>query len=374
VVVSVNHRLNVFGYLDLSEYGEKYSESANVGMLDLVAALEWVRDNIENFGGDRNNITICGQSGGAAKVTTLMAMPTAKGLFHKALIQSNSTVQVSEPSYSKKLAELVLAELNIGKHNIADIHKVPTTKLLEAGLIAETKLGPTPKNIGRFGWQPVVDGKIVPVHPFDPLPSSISAHIPLMIGTARNESSPSINDVAMESIDENGLLEKLINKYPRSGKSLYQAFRHVHPFVKPVEILSYISPYNPMAFLQAQRRAEAQHGPTFLYMFNWKTTLLSGRPRAFHCSDIPFMFYNTQLCETYTGATEEALMLSQKMASALLTFARTGNPNHKKLVNWPEFTLKNKATMVFDNISKVVADPDSAARELLTHLIYNKET
>ncbi|MES2278115.1 MAG: carboxylesterase/lipase family protein [Bacteroidota bacterium] len=374
VVVSVNHRLNIHGFLDLSDYGEKYAKSANVGMLDIVAALEWVRDNISNFGGDEDNVTIFGQSGGGTKVITLMAMPAAKGLFHKAISQSNSIVQVATHAYATQYTALVLADLNVGKENIAELHQVKPVRLQEALAAAERKMGGNvPADVGRPGLQPVVDGRVLPMHPFDPTAPVISANVPFMVGTTRNEASASINNAPMESLDEDGLKKRLIDKYKTNGELVYQTLRKVHPDVKPVEILSFISAQNPMAFLQASRKSAQNAAPVYLYLFAWHTPVLDGRPRAFHCSEIPFAFANTARCQNYTSDTSEARKLADKTARAWLNFARYGNPNHKGLPEWPAFTDANGAMMVFNNKCEVRNDPDGDARKLLQRLFYNKE-
>ncbi|WP_461101344.1 carboxylesterase/lipase family protein [Spirosoma koreense] len=373
VVVSVNHRLNVYGFLDLSDYGSQYVQSGNVGMLDLVLALEWVRDNIAQFGGDSGNITISGQSGGAAKVTTLMAMPSAKGLFHKGISESSSTVQVATHDYASQLAGLVLTELKLSKANLADIHKISFPRLTEAGLAAEKKLGTNfPAGVGRSGWQPVVDGTIIPAHPFEPTVPAYSANIPMIIGTNRNEASASINNAPNEALDEAGLKQKLTERFADKSESIYQVLRKVHLKAKPVEILSYIAPYNPMAYLQAERKAAQGGAPVYLYLFSWQTPVLDGRPRAFHCAEIPFVFANTDRCETMTGGGDEARALGNQMSQAWLSFFRTGNPNHKGLPNWPAFTIEKGETMIFDKKPEVRNDPDGEARKALEQVFYKR--
>jgi para-nitrobenzyl esterase len=374
VVVSINHRLNAFGHLDLADYGDKYAGSGNVGMLDIVASLEWVRDNIENFGGDKNNVTIYGQSGGGTKVITLMAMPSAKGLFHKAISQSNSIVQVATHEYAARFAAQVLAELKIDKANIDDIQKVPVADIITAMAAAEKKMGPNvPAGVGRPGLQPVVDGKILPQHPFDPGAPALSANIPFMVGTTRNEASASIDNAPTEDISEADMKAKVLAKYPTKGAAVYEVMRKVHPQVKPVEILSFLSAQNPVAFLQAQRKAAQNAAPVYLYMFAWHTPMLDGRPRSFHCSEIPFAFNNTDKAENYTGGSDEARKLSQKVALAWINFARTGNPNHNGLPAWPSFNKQPGAMMLFNNTCQLKVDPDGEARQLLERVYYNKE-
>jgi len=374
VVVSINHRLNAFGYLDLSDYGSQYASSANVGMLDIVAALEWVRDNIGGFGGDQNNVTIFGQSGGGTKVITLMAMPSARGLFHRAISQSNSIVQVATHEYSTQITANVFAELGIGKDDIHKIHEVTPAQLIAALAATDAKMGgKVPAGVGRSGLQPVVDGNILPAHPFDPVAPAISAHIPFMVGTTRNEASASIDNAPLENLTEDGLKQRLSAKYGLKADDLYRVLRKVHPDVKPVEILSFISAQNPIAFLQAERKAAQQAAPVYSYMFAWHTPVLDGRPRSFHCSEIPFAFDNTNRVENYTGDSGEARKLANKVALAWINFARTGNPNHSGLPAWPSFNDKPGSIMVFNNTCEVKIDPDNEARKMLEHIFYNKE-
>lgn len=374
VVVSINHRLNAFGFLDLSDYAQEYSSSANVGMLDIVAALQWIQDNIANFGGDKDNVTIFGQSGGGSKVTTLMAMPSAKGLFHKAISQSNSIVQVSTHAYASSITRALLQELGLAPGEIAQLHKIKPARLAEAISITEIKMGSSvPKDVGRAGLQPVVDGEILPNHPFDPVAPALSADIPFMVGTTRNEASPSIDNAKMEFLDEISLLRKLTTRFGESkAQALLRAFRKAHPNDKPVELLSYVSAQNPTAFLQATRKAAQKRAPVYLYMFSWHTKALDGRPRSFHCSEIPFVFNNTDRCENYTGATAEARALGRKMAMAWINFAKYGNPNHQGLPVWPRFSAENGAMMEFNTHCSVKHDPDSPARQLLEEIFYNK--
>lgn len=374
VVVSVNHRLNAYGFLDLSDYGSKYASSGNVGMLDIVFALEWVRDNIGNFGGDKDNVTLFGQSGGGSKVITLMAMPSAKGLFHRAISQSNSIVQISTRAYAKQITELVLADLKITKDNIADLNTVKNERLQAALDNASAKLGSkVPADVGRAGLQPVVDGKILPVHPFEPTAPTISANMPFMVGTCRNEASYSINNAPLEKLDDAGLVKRLADKYGEKAASMVQVLRASHPNDKAIELLSYVSAQNPIAYLQASRKAAQKAVPVFLYMFAWHTPQLDGRPRSFHCSEIPFAFANTDKTENYTGASDEAHALADKVAKAWINFARHGDPNHDGLPQWPAFNDDNGAMMVFNNTCEVQHDPDGESRKMLTRIFYNKE-
>ena len=202
VVVSINHRLNMLGYLNLAGFSEKYAASVNVGMMDIVAALEWVRDNISNLGGDPANVTIFGQSGGGSKVSNLMVMPSAKGLFHRAAVHSGSALRTGSMENSAKLAAAVVAELGLNPSTIDQIQKVPYERLLASVNAAQAKLrGGQPAGGGgggALGLSPAVDGKLIPAHPFDPTAPQITARVPMLIGTVLNERSPSAFNPKLE--------------------------------------------------------------------------------------------------------------------------------------------------------------------------------
>ncbi len=377
VVVSLNHRLNVFGHLDLSEYGAQYADSANAGILDLVAALEWVRDNIANFGGDPGNVLIFGQSGGGGKVSTLMAMPAAKGLFHKAVVMSGSTLRVAVPEDSRKLAAAVLAELKLSKAQVQKLQDVPVATLIEASSAAQRKLmQPMAGGMAfgmprgrRIGWSPVVDGKNLPAHPFDPAAPAISAEIPLMIGTTLNEMSPSAFNAELESMTEDDLRKRAEARYgPKTG-AVIEACRKVYPKVKPVEVLSILSSVRLNAVTQAARKAAQGAAPAYLYQFCSHTPVLDGRPRATHCADIAFAFYNTDVSASMTGGTAEARELGAKVADAFINFARKGDPNHSELPVWPVFDAEKVPTMCFDNTCEAKNDHDGVLRRAVSEAL-----
>lgn len=374
VTITHNHRLNVFGYLNLSELGgEQYASSANVGILDLVAVLEWVRDNISNFGGDPNNVTIFGQSGGGAKICTLLAMPAAKGLFHRAIIQSGSTPRNTLPEDSSRLAAAVLAELSLSKSNIDELHRVPVESLCVAARSAAGKMGPpsdrysgirTPPR--KITWGPTKDGKILPDHPFDPVSPALSAQIPILIGTNMNEFVNGVDNPEAATLTEDELERRLHVSYGTRAQDILQAYRTEYPTAKPFDLFSVVSMayFRQNAFLQAERKAMLNAAPAYEYLFAWKTTALDGRPGAFHSCEIAFVFDNARRCINYTGPTTEALRLSARISQAWINFARYGNPNHSDLPKWPVFG-KAKETMIFDNACVIKNDPEGEGRLLL---------
>jgi para-nitrobenzyl esterase len=365
VVVSLNHRLNVLGHLNLAEYGTRWVASANAGMLDLVLALEWVRDNIANFGGDPGNVMIFGQSGGGSKVSTLMAMPAAKGLFHKAAIQSGSQLRQSTPDVSAKLAAAVLAELGISASQVDRLEAVPIAKLIEAQGAALRKAFPASAIPGGGGgWRPTADGKILPQQPFDPVAPSISSNVPMLIGTVLNEQTHGINHPEYESLTDEQCARRVQERYREKGSAMWDAYRKAYPKAKPFDVMSrlFAAPSRQNAVLQAERKTALGTAPAYLFWFTWQTPVLDGRPRAFHCSELPFVFDNTDRCAAMTGGTAEARALGAKMADAWIAFARKGDPNHAGIPKWPVFSAEKGPVMIFDNKCEVRNDPDRAER------------
>jgi para-nitrobenzyl esterase len=371
VVVSVNHRLNSLGYLNLAEYGGRWSAAGNVGMLDLVASLEWVRDNIANFGGDPANVTIFGQSGGGGKVGVLMAMPSAKGLFHRAIVESGSTLRSSTPDNSGKLAAGLLAELSLSGSQVDRLQTLPVEQVVAAGIAAQRKLVPPGGNIpgsgGGVNWGPTVDGKILPNHPFDPGAPAISADVPMIIGTVLNEFTNGIGHPEYESMSMDEVRKRVSNRFGAKSDAIIAAFEHAYPGAKPFDLLSVIQagPVRQNAITQAERKAALKAAPAYLYWFTWQTPILNGRPRAFHCAELPFVFDNTDRCAAMTGGTTEARELGARMSECWINFARKGDPNHNGVPRWPAFSADKIQTMIFDNQCEVKNDPAGEARKSL---------
>jgi para-nitrobenzyl esterase len=368
VVVSVNHRLNSLGYLNLAEYGPRWADSANVGMLDLVASLEWVRDNIGDFGGDRNSVTIFGQSGGGGKVGVLMAMPSAKGLFHKAIIESGSSLRQSAPESSAKLAAGVLSELGLSGSQIDRLQELPYEQVVAAGVTAQRKLVPRGGNIPGSGtgvnWGPTVDGRILPQHAFDPAAPAISSDVPMIIGTVLNEFTTGIGHPEYESMTLDEARRRVDARYGAKTGRILEAFQKAYPSAKPFDLMSLIfaTPTRQNAIMQAERKAAQKAAPAYLYWFTWQTPVLNGRPRAFHCSELPFVFDNTDRCAAMTGGTQEARELGAKMSESWINFARKGDPNHSGIPKWAAFTTEKVPTMIFDNKCELKIDPAGEAR------------
>jgi para-nitrobenzyl esterase len=372
VVVSLNHRLNAMGYLNLASYGDRFAHSANVGMLDIVAALEWVRDNIANFGGDPQCVTIFGQSGGGGKVSTLMAMPAAKGLFHRAIVESGSMLRAGTPDTSSKLAAELLAELNLKPDQIDQLQSLPFATIVETGnrIVARNRPAGPPnfhKMAEAMGWAPIVDAVVLPHHPFDPGAPQMSANVPMIIGTTLNEFVTALNHPEYELMTKAELVAKVHAVHPSNAEAIIAAYSVSYPKAKPFDLWSMISisSVRENAVTQAQRKAALGAAPAYLYQFAWQTPVLDGRPRAFHCSEIAFVFDNTDRCENMTGGGEVPRELAAKMADAWISFARTGKPDHPGLPGWTTVSEHTAPTMVFDTPCHLVGDLDSAELRLI---------
>lgn len=368
VVVTHNHRLNVFGFLNLAELGGRYASSGNVGMLDNVAVLEWVRDNISNFGGDPGKVMIFGQSGGGGKVSHLMVMPAAKGLFHRAGVQSGSTLRSGSPEASMKLAAAVLRELNIDKSQIERLHAVSASALVTAqraalGRLAGTGAAPGPGS----GWGPVADGQIIPAHPFDPAAPAISSNVPMLIGTCLNEMVNGVDNPEVDTFTQDQLMKRVGERYNSKAADIVAAYRREYPKESAFGIWAAISAARARqnAITQAERKAAQGGAAVYQYIYAWRTPVLDGRPGTFHSSEIAFVFDNADLCVQYSGGGPEALALSRKMGAAWAAFARTGRPHNEGLPDWTPFTAEKHATMMLDNQCRMKIDPEVEGLRLI---------
>jgi para-nitrobenzyl esterase len=372
VVVSLNHRLGPLGYMNLQDYGDKWSRAANLGQLDLIAALEWVRDNVGRFGGDPSKVLIFGQSGGGGKISTLMGMPGAKGLFHRAVIQSGSSLRQLTPDRSGSLSAATLQELGLSKASVDRLQEVPVEAIVQAGLRAQRKLQPVaaaPGTGAGLNWGPTVDGTSLPRHAWDPAAPESSAAVPLMVGTVLNEFGNSIqaNDPSLDSLTADEMRKRLAAQRGDKAPALLEALQRKFPKATPSELLSRSTGMTARmnAVTQATRKAAQNGAPAYLYWFQWQTPVLDGRPRAFHCSELPFVFANTDRCAAMTGGGVDARALAAKMADAWVAFARNGNPNHAGLPQWPAFSEQKCETMILDTTSGVKNNPDGEERAAL---------
>ena len=356
VVISINHRLNVLGFTYLEEFGgPDFAQSGDVGMLDIVHALQWVRRNLERFGGDPNMVTIFGQSGGGRKVGTLLAMPSAKGLFHRAIIESGPTISLVERNQATRVASELLSKLGLNKSQVRELQNLPVERVMSAYFAVTRSM-----NVDQMtmGFSPTVDGKAVAQHPFAPTASNVSASVPLMLGSTRTELTTS-SDAAAFSLNDEGLSKRIHDLLGDPAGHVIDVYRKANPGATPSDLYFLIASdnrYGAPVMKIAERRAALQKGPVYLYYFCWETPLDGGRYKSPHTIEIPFAFDNIKT-NRMTSDSPDAPALADKVSSAWIAFARTGNPNTPKLPPWPAFNSKDRATMVFNNQSKVENDP-----------------
>lgn len=359
VVVTINHRLNVLGFADLSEFSRDFAASGDVGMLDIVQALKWVRTNIANFGGDPNTVMIFGQSGGGRKVETLLAMPSAKGLFHRATVESGAALQVAGREVAIRNAEQLLAKLGIAKADVHELQKLPVERILTAYFAVVRDERGVDQTVN--GFSPAVDGTILPQQPFQPAASPVSADVPVMIGCTRTEMTLfSLNDPSAFQLDEEGMHKRVQDLLAGEAPGMIDLYRKLNPGATPSDLYFLIASdyrYGAPTMKIAERRAALKKGPVYVYYFRWETPVQGGRLKSPHTMEIPFAFDNVKISARLTGGGPEAMALADRLSDAWIAFARTGNPNTPKQPHWPAFTAKDHATMVIDSTSRVVNDP-----------------
>jgi len=363
VVVSVNHRLNILGFLDLSACGPEYAQSANVGMLDIVKAMEWIQKNIEAFGGNPDDVTILGESGGGGKVGTLMCMPAAKGLFHKAIIQSGTLVNTMTKEKSRALGLAVLEHLRLTPNDVEKLDTIPYLDLVKAGNDAIAKVsGPRkPGSPTMFGFSPSADGVVLLQQPFSPGFAEISNGIPLMMGTTLNEligTAYGEKELTLEQAKE-----RLAKVYGDRTDQYIELFAKAYPDYTPQDLLSVDTAFRPFTIRTADARASETNAPLYVYLLAWKSPVDDASKGSFHGLDIPLAFNNVDLRPDWTGNAEEAWELADKMSSAWINFVKTGNPNAEGVLPmWDPYTAENGETMIFDNECRIVNNHD---RELM---------
>jgi para-nitrobenzyl esterase len=374
VVVSINHRLNVLGFLDLSAYGDKYKHAANVSMLDIVAALQWVKENIADFGGDPNNVTIFGQSGGGAKVNTLMAMPSAKGLFQKAVNESGAfRSDMIDKTITQQVAAEVLKALNLQPNQVDSLQTVPYATLSAAGKKALQVVGDKLRAEGKqtgllgfgLGWGPSVDGEDIPYQLFSTEALNLSKDVPLLIGTVKNEFMTSLF-TGRSNASADSVMSYIKSRYGAKADAYVAAVKAAYPNdTKPTDLMDVDVLFRPGAVEEANIKSALNAAPVYMYLFTWQSPVMDGKYKAVHCSELPFVFNNIARCEQMTGGTKEAYALAEKVSDAWINFARNGNPNAKSLPNWPAYNTTNTATMHFDNKCEVKPQMDKALFDLV---------
>ena len=369
VFVSVNHRLNILGYLDLSACGPQYAQSANAGMLDIVKALEWVKGNIENFGGNPSDVTILGESGGGGKVGTLMCMPAAKGLFNKAIIQSGTLLNTMTKESSQALGLAVLENLGLTPNDVQKLDTISYQDLVKAGNDAVMKIsGPRkPGSPTMFGFAPSADGVVLLQQPFSPGFADISKDIPLMMGTTFNELMPTFYAEKELTLDQ--AKERLAKIYGNNVDQYIELFAKAYPNYTPQDLLSIDTNFRPFTIRTLDARSAQKNAPVYAYLLAWKSQVDNATKGSFHGLDIPLAFNTVDLRADWTGNTKEAWKLADKMSSAWLNFVKTGNPNAEGVLPmWEPYSAVNGATMYFDNECKIVNNHDRALMNLIKPL------
>lgn len=361
VVVSVTHRLNAFGYLYLPEIGgAKYAESTNVGMRDMALALDWVQNNIENFGGDPDRVTIFGQSGGGGKVSVLTAMPSVQGMYHRGIIMSGSTLEIENADSAAEQTERFIEYA--GVDSVDALQRMPWQQLNAAAESHPFRMGPT------------VDGSSVPQHPYSPEAPTMSTSVPLIIGTVEYEAN-FFPDTPLDPIDEDTLL-RLVRTETGAGETqardLIDVYRNGRPNIDNVDVYQIIASdvrFGLNAHTQAERKADRDAGRVYKYYFTWQSPVRDGKLKSYHCIDIPFAFNNVEVSASMTGAGNDRYALADEISGAFAQFARTGDPNHSGIPQWSAFDARQRQTMVFDSNTRPESDPHGAERMALTALL-----
>jgi len=375
VVVTLNHRLNAFGFSHFGDIGgPEYAMSGNAGMLDIVAALQWVRDNVDRFGGDPSRVMIFGESGGGQKVSMLMGCPLAKGLFHRAAIESGPGIRMLDRNNANHVSEVYLQELGLAREHLADIQEMPTDRLLSAFFPTMAKTGGiTAGLIDNFS--PVIDPVVLPQHPFAPTAAPYAAHVPLILGWNRTEMTL-FADPAAFTLDEAEMTKRVTAIHGAAAARIVATYKAKYPDV-PVPDLHFLiwSDYPTMLFenLIAERRAVQHQAATYLYRFDWRSPVEGGRYRTPHTMEIPFVFDNTKVMASMTGGTQQAAELAAKVSDAWIALATSGDPNSAKagLPGWKPYSQNERSTMLINSESHLATDPEREERELFYRLYPN---
>ena len=365
VVVTVNHRLNIFAHLYLAEYGEQFADSGNAGILDLVQSLEWVRDNIAQFGGDPDNVLIFGESGGGMKVSVLMAMDAAKGLFHRAVVQSGPYLSTRETDIAAPGAAALVAQLGLTQENIDQILTMPPEQIEQAALeVVEAG--------GSATWTgPVFDRRNVTQQPFEPVAPAQSRDVPMLIGTTRTEMSllagarrPELFELTWETLPA-----AMANAAPdMDTAAVIAGYQALQPEIEAPEL--FFTAITDNGFLrrsitQADRKAEQGGAPVYFYLFNWNTPVDNGKWKAPHALEIGFVFDNVAKSASMSGIGEEQQNIADLMAESWIAFARTGDPNNPITPQWESYNATDRPMMVIDETPEMVNHPRGKQLALL---------
>ncbi len=369
VVVTINHRLNMMGFTHFGDMGHnQFESSGTIGMQDIVHALEWVQNNIEQFGGDPNRVMIFGESGGGRKVATLLGMPSAKGLFHTAVIESGATLRLPDRERANYLAEQVLEELDLTKTNLPQIQQIPLNQIMTAYHAVVARNTSTDAG-GSFA--PTMDGVVLPYHPFWPSASPVNPEIPVIVGANRTEMTYFADDAAF-SLDETGMHQRVAEIVgPDNLEAVVNVYRQQNPGASSSEIFFLISSdsrYVMQSITIAERRAALNAGPTYLYYLTWETAETGRGALSPHTLDIPFIFDNVR-DHPLTSGSDTAIALADKISDTIIEFAHSGNPNVGKLPQWQPYNAETRATMIWNDISQLLIDPISEQRQVMQPIL-----
>ena len=370
IVVGINHRLGALGFLHLDDLaGEDFANSGNLGLHDIILGLRWVRDNIGSFGGDPQRVLIFGESGGARKVSTLLAMKEAEGLFSCAAIQSGPGIRFPSNDNQTKRARYLLEELGLQVSDVARLREVPHELLVKAGVRAgqriRSELEPGVPFYETYGFAPVIGGGL-DHPPFDPSAPETARNVPILIGTNRHEMSLAYTaDKRFDVVDSDQLAAETAKIAGNHADQLLSVYRQSYPDASNRELLLTMTAdhsHRKDSITLAERKLDLGGADVFMYRFDWETSVFGGLMKAAHTYEIPHVFDNTQLCAGMTGGTAAALMLAQKMSDAWVNFARDGIPQAAGLPEWQAYDLSDRMTMIFDDDCRVDADPGRAER------------
>jgi para-nitrobenzyl esterase len=374
VVVTINNRVNAFGWLYLAALaGDRYAASGAAGMLDQVAALTWVRDNIARFGGDPGNVTIWGIAGGARKTSTLLAMPSAKGLFHRAIIESGAQLRIHPPDLATEMAVAFLRELGLKPGQVAELHTLPMQRLNQARAAVEARQNQMHRQqfgiYVQLGFVPTVDGTYIPTHNCDPFSPAVSADVPILIGTNKHESGNMlINDpkIVAESLTEDELKARIQPLVGTAAGLLSDFYKEIYPRASVAERYVLMASHRAFGFDvlgMAERKLALKKGPVYKYQFAWEAPAGSPGWRAYHELEGSFVFDNTTKVPRQSGGGPRAAAMAAKVADAWIAFARTGNPSTSSLP-WPAYTRERREIMVLNDECAVIPDPSVAERNM----------
>jgi para-nitrobenzyl esterase len=363
VVVTVNHRINVFGFCYLAHIGgPQFATSGNAGMLDLVQSLRWVHENIARFGGDAGNVTIFGQSGGGSKVSAVLAMPAAKGLFHKAIIMSGPGVKMMERSTAEENTNKLMTALGLAKGDIAKLQATPMQDLIKAA--GMPLAGP-----GRgINFSPVVDGVALPAHPFDPVAPEMSAGIPLVIGHTRDEMAMMMaQDIVDNKLTEAELAQRVDGMAKGRAQEIVAAYQELRPKATPIQLWADVITDRGMgsgSFTLADRKVKQGKAPVYMYLVTYEVAAHNGAMRASHGEDMALVFDNVAGATGLHGTGPRPQQMADMMSRSWAAFARSGKPDHAGIPRWTPYTLARRETMIFDLPPQLANDPQARERQL----------